>query len=172
VAAKSHWNVMKGVLHALVGRGHAVKVYTPFPADHGTPPTDNYTEVETSAHYHISSDTDETATAAVNMNASAVVPLGSDCVSHAARRLGVPLVYVVPAPLLPWIETAAFGHYSNPAVAPHLFAAYAVPDTFYRRLHSAAMHPHTRRSPNYWYTALPNRPDPCRRTAWTSAAYI
>ncbi|XP_060851913.1 UDP-glucosyltransferase 2-like isoform X2 [Rhopalosiphum padi] len=191
VAAKSHWNVMKGVLHALVGRGHAVKVYTPFP-DHGTPPTDNYTEVETSAHYHIS-DTDETATAAVNMNASVVVPLfartsfmvpfianssrlvcdimdrflsrdvgaydlfiteplGSDCVSHAARRLGVPLVYVVPAPLLPWIETAAFGHYSNPAVVPHLFAAYAVSDTFYRRLHSVAMHLYTVVA-NYWYTA-------------------
>jgi glucuronosyltransferase len=79
-------------------------------------------------------------------------PLSSDCVSHAARRLDVPLVYVVPAPLLPWIETVAFGLYSNPTVAPHLFAAYAVPDTFYRRLHSVAMHLYTVVA-NYWYTA-------------------
>ncbi|XP_026817847.1 uncharacterized protein LOC113556854 [Rhopalosiphum maidis] len=76
-------------------------------------------------------------------------PLSSECVSHAARRLGVSLVYVVSAPLLPWIETAAFGHYSNPAVVPHPFA---VLDTFYRRLHSAAMHLYTVVA-NYWSTA-------------------
>lgn len=30
VAAESHWNFMRGVLHALAVRGHAVTVYTPF----------------------------------------------------------------------------------------------------------------------------------------------
>lgn len=181
VAAKSHWNFMRGVLHALAGRGHLVKVYTPFP-DPERPATVGYTEVDTSTEFQ-GDDTDPTTTA-VNMDASVVLPLfarpsfmvpfignasrsvcdimdrllqrdvgdydlfvteplSSECASHTARRLGVPLVYVVPAPLLPWIETAAFGHYGNPAVVPHLFASYAVPDTFYRRLHSVAMYLHT-----------------------------
>lgn len=194
VAAKSHWNFMRAVLHALAARGHSVKVYTPFP-DLGTPPTDNYTEVKTSAEYQI--DGANSSTTVVNLDASVVIPLfarpsfmvpfivkssrstcddmdrvlsrdvgaydlfvteplSSECVSHAARWLGVPLVYVVPAPLLPWIETGAFGHYSNPAVATHLFAPYAVPDTLYRRLHSAALHLYTVCG-NYWYTAAAER---------------
>ncbi|KAL4119334.1 hypothetical protein QTP88_012152 [Uroleucon formosanum] len=190
VAAKSHWNFMRGVLHALAGRGHSVKVYTPFP-DPGTPANFGYTEVDTSAEFQ-GDDTDPTTTA-VNMDASVVLPLfarpsfmvpfianasrsvcdimdrllqrdvgaydlfvteplSSECVSHAAHRLGVPLVYVVPAPLLPWLETAAFGHYGNPAVVPHLFASYAVPKTFYQRVDNVAMYLHTIYV-NYRYTS-------------------
>lgn len=190
VAAKSHWNFMRGVLHALADHGHLVKVYTPFP-DPGRPATVGYTEVDTSAEFQ-GDDTDPTTTA-VNMDASVVLPLfarpsfmvpfianasryvcdimnlllqrevgaydlfvtepfSSECMSHTARRLGVPLVYVVPAPLLPWIETAAFGHYGNPAVVPHLFASHAVPINFYQRLQSVAMYLHTVYL-NYRYTA-------------------
>ncbi|XP_022175621.1 UDP-glucuronosyltransferase 1-5-like isoform X2 [Myzus persicae] len=189
VAAKSHWNFMRGVLHALADHGHLVKVYTPFP-DPGRPATVGYTEVDTSAEFR--GDHTDATTTAVNMDASVVPlfarpsfmlpfiangsrrvcdtmnrllqpdvgaydifvtePLSSECVSHAARQLGVPLVYVVPAPLLPWIETGAFGHYANPAVVPHLFSAYAVPSTFYQRLQNVAMHLHTVYV-NYRYTS-------------------
>lgn len=67
-------------------------------------------------------------------------PLSSECVSHVARRLALPLVYTVPAPLLPWIETAAFGHHANPAHVPHLFSEFPVPDTFYRRAYNAGLY--------------------------------
>ncbi|XP_025423697.1 UDP-glucuronosyltransferase 2C1-like [Sipha flava] len=67
-------------------------------------------------------------------------PASCECVSVAARRLGVPLVYTVPAPLQPWVETAAFGHHVNPAYVPHVLSAYSVLDTFYRRLHNVGLH--------------------------------
>lgn len=181
VLAKSHWHFMKGVLLALVDRGHRVTVYTPFPDASSV--TDNYTEVDTAAHF-------DAGLMAVNMDGTVVVPLfrrlsfllpfmvrgsrtmcdvmdrvlaadrgtydgrhaydlfvteplSSECVSHVARRLAVPLVYTVPAPLLPWTETAAFGHYANPAYASHLFAEWPVPDTFYRRAYNAGLYLYT-----------------------------
>lgn len=52
--------------------------------------------------------------------------ISRECVTHAACRLGVPLVYTAPAPSTqPSLETTAFGHYGNPAVVSHLFATYA-----------------------------------------------
>jgi len=71
-------------------------------------------------------------------------PLSCECVSHAARRLGLPLVYTVPAPLLPWIEAGALGHAANPAYVSHVLSPYAaVADTFYRRLANTALHLYT-----------------------------
>lgn len=70
-------------------------------------------------------------------------PLSSDCVSYAARRLGLPLIYIAPAPLLHWIEMDALGHRANPSYEPHLFSAYKVPDTFYWRIHNVVTHLYT-----------------------------
>lgn len=70
-------------------------------------------------------------------------PLSSDCVSHVARRLGLPLIYIVPSPLLPWIETTAFGHYANPAYVPNMLSAYSALDTFYRRMHNVGLNLYT-----------------------------
>lgn len=49
MAVKSQ-KLMRGVLLALVDRGHQVTVYTPFP-DSGTPATDGYTEMDTNDEY-------------------------------------------------------------------------------------------------------------------------
>lgn len=71
-------------------------------------------------------------------------PLSSECVSHAARRLGVPLIYTVPSPVPSWIEASVFGHPANPAYVPHLFSAHsAVAGTFFRRLSNAATYLNT-----------------------------
>lgn len=70
-------------------------------------------------------------------------PMSDECVSHAARRLGVPLVYTIPAPLLPWIEAGAFGHLGHPAYVPHVQLAHSTVDTFYRRLSNVALTLHT-----------------------------
>jgi len=78
-------------------------------------------------------------------------PLSSDCVAYTARRLALPLVYVVPAPLLPWVETNMFGHYANPAYTPHLFSTFSVPDTFYRRAYNTGLHLYTAFH-HYWAT--------------------
>lgn len=67
-------------------------------------------------------------------------PLSDECVSHVARRLGLPLVYTVPSPLLSWIETDVFGHYANPAYVPHLLSAYSEVDTIYKRIHNVGMY--------------------------------
>ncbi|VVC43591.1 Hypothetical protein CINCED_3A007776 [Cinara cedri] len=174
VFARSHWNFMRGVLHALVDAGHQVKAYTPFPGRNST--AANYTEVDTYADYG-------DVLAAVNMNATEVgplfstpsflipfmvngsrftcdvldklvpdadggetfdlfitEPLSSECVSHVSRRLGVPLVYTIPAPLLPWIEISLFGHYPNPSYVPHMLSAYTSPNTFFRRAHNLALY--------------------------------
>ncbi|XP_022164366.1 UDP-glucuronosyltransferase 2B2-like [Myzus persicae] len=44
VGGKSHWNIMSGILRALVDNGHNVTVFTPFPEGN----RENYTEVSTS----------------------------------------------------------------------------------------------------------------------------
>lgn len=67
-------------------------------------------------------------------------PLSSECVSHASHRFGVPLVYTIPSPLLPWIETGVFGEYANPSYVPHLLSAYTRLDSFNRRLHNALLY--------------------------------
>jgi len=190
IAAKSHWYFMRGVLRALVDRGHQVTVYTPFP-DAGTPATDGYTEVDTNDEYRTRGreavDKEITEILIHFSRPSIIVPflinesrsvcdimdrilprdlcaydlfiteaISSECVTHVARRLAVPLIYTTPAPMQPSIETAAFGHYGNPAVVSHLFATYAVPDTFYRRLNSVAIHLYTICA-HFWYTMTTER---------------
>lgn len=67
-------------------------------------------------------------------------PLSDECASYATRRLGVPLIYTIPAPPMPWIETGVFGHYANPSYVQHMLYAYTVHDSFYRRLCNVALH--------------------------------
>lgn len=184
--AKSHWNFMRAVLHALADGGHRVTAYTPFP-DPG-PPRANYTEVDVYADFgeHMAVvDMDATVIGQLFTSPGFLVPfmgdytlrvcdimdrlladrggdgdgfdvfvtepLTTECVSRAARRLGVPLVYTVPAPLLPWVETAMFGHRANPSHVPHLMSPYAVPDTFRRRMDNLRLHLYTVYLHYRWY---------------------
>lgn len=68
-----------------------------------------------------------------------VEPIGSECVSHAATVLGLPLVFVVPSPMLSHYESAFLGHVPNPAVVSHVLAGHAVPRSFVQRFGNAVL---------------------------------
>ncbi|XP_027847828.2 UDP-glucosyltransferase 2 isoform X1 [Aphis gossypii] len=62
--------------------------------------------------------------------------VSSECTSRVSAALGdhVPLVYVFPSPMASWVEAKALGTGPGPSYAARLFARYAAPDTFARRL--------------------------------------
>lgn len=68
-----------------------------------------------------------------------VEPVGSECVSHAATAMGLPLVFVVPSPMISHFEGAFLGHVPNPAVVSHLMAGHAVPRSFVQRFGNAVL---------------------------------
>lgn len=61
--------------------------------------------------------------------------VSSECMSRVSAALDdVPLVYVFPSPMASWVESKAMGTRPSPSYAARLFASYAAPDTFTRRL--------------------------------------
>ncbi|XP_026811233.1 UDP-glucuronosyltransferase 2C1-like [Rhopalosiphum maidis] len=68
-----------------------------------------------------------------------VEPMGSECVSHAATVMGLPLVFVVPSPMISHFEGAFLGHVPNPAVVSHFMADHAVPRSFVQRFGNAIL---------------------------------
>lgn len=62
----------------------------------------------------------------------------SGCISYVAARLNLPLIYVIPSPMITYIEYDLFGHVSNPAAVSNLVTDYAVPRTFAQRLQNVA----------------------------------
>jgi len=85
----------------------------------------------------------------------------SECVSYAAARLNLPLIYVIPSPMITYIEYDLFGHISNPATVSNLVADYAVPRTFAQRLDNVAYLVYTVISTKYreWMMTM-NDPQP------------
>lgn len=65
--------------------------------------------------------------------------VSSECTSRVAGVLqsDVPLMYVFPSPMASWVEAKALGTSPCPSYAARLFARYATPDTFVRRLENA-----------------------------------
>ncbi|KAE9540022.1 hypothetical protein AGLY_005274 [Aphis glycines] len=63
----------------------------------------------------------------------------SECMSYVAARLGLPLIYVTPLPVVAFMERTITGHVSNPAVVSNLMTGYAIPATFGQRLTNAAL---------------------------------
>lgn len=68
-----------------------------------------------------------------------VEPLWTGCLSYLAARLGLPVVYMVPHPLVTFLEFEHLGHLPNPAVVSDFMSPHAVPGTFVRRLADAAL---------------------------------
>lgn len=63
-----------------------------------------------------------------------VEPLGpTDCVSHLAGALGLPVIYAIPSPMLTVCERALTGHASHPASVSNLLSGRAVLETFVQR---------------------------------------
>lgn len=56
--------------------------------------------------------------------------MASECVSYLSFKLGVPLVYVTPPPLVSYVERSVFGHDANPAVVSHMLGPHGKPRTF------------------------------------------
>lgn len=70
-------------------------------------------------------------------------PLGSECVSHLAAAVGLPMVYVVPSPMITYMQPSIVGHSANPAYVPHLLYGSAV-RAFRHRLANAAVYAYGR----------------------------
>jgi len=60
-------------------------------------------------------------------------PLVSECVAYAATVLHVPMVYVVPPPIITYLERPMTGHAPNPAATGHVLFGRGVPETFTER---------------------------------------
>ncbi|XP_050433223.1 UDP-glucosyltransferase 2-like isoform X4 [Adelges cooleyi] len=67
-------------------------------------------------------------------------PMCSSCVDYLAATLKLPLVYVVPSPMITFMERKFYGHVPNPAVSSHLFALYAWPKSFRQRLDNVILY--------------------------------
>lgn len=68
-----------------------------------------------------------------------VEPPWTGCLSYLATRLGLPIVFMVPHPLVTFLEFAHLGHMPSPAVVSDVMSQHAVPDTFVRRLIDAPL---------------------------------
>ncbi|XP_060875377.1 UDP-glucosyltransferase 2-like [Metopolophium dirhodum] len=82
---------------------------------------------------------DRQQSSAAGFDAVLIESFWSECMSYAAARLGLPLIYVTPLPLIAFMEHAITGHVSNPAAVSNLMTVHAVPETFMERLSNVAL---------------------------------
>ncbi|XP_060852684.1 UDP-glucosyltransferase 2-like isoform X2 [Rhopalosiphum padi] len=59
--------------------------------------------------------------------------MASECVSYLSAKLDIPLIYVIPPPLISYLERSVLGHYPNPAVVSHVLANHNIPRTMFER---------------------------------------
>jgi len=165
--SKSQWNIMSGILGALVDNGHNVTVFTPFTDGN----RENYTEVSTSTEamtfleeelddlmdkygdpfkmiglfsvmsramcdvvYENSKMKKVLTNKRSDFDIVLIEPVFSDCVTYAAVKLNLPLIYTIPIPTMGILERSFTGHMSNPAVVSFNIATFGVPKTFVQRI--------------------------------------
>lgn len=58
----------------------------------------------------------------------------SDCVSYAANKFGLPLIYITPLPIVSFMERSITGHVSNPALVSDIMTKHGILKTFVQRL--------------------------------------
>ncbi|XP_060865467.1 UDP-glucosyltransferase 2-like [Metopolophium dirhodum] len=66
-------------------------------------------------------------------------PVVSECVAYAANLLGVPMVYVIPFPIVTFLERPLTGHSPNPASTGHMLSSRGTPKTFNERFINAVL---------------------------------
>ncbi|XP_050538592.1 UDP-glucosyltransferase 2-like [Daktulosphaira vitifoliae] len=66
-------------------------------------------------------------------------PMASECGSYFALKLKIPLVYVIPTPMITYMEMEFTGHLSNPTVISNIMAKTATPKSFNERLSNAVL---------------------------------
>ncbi|CAH1710822.1 unnamed protein product [Aphis gossypii] len=69
-------------------------------------------------------------------------PLVSECVAYAATVLRVPTIYVVPFPIVTYLERPLTGHISNPATVGHVMFHRGNPKAFAERLSNVLLTVH------------------------------
>ncbi|KAL4120280.1 hypothetical protein QTP88_013002 [Uroleucon formosanum] len=67
-----------------------------------------------------------------------IEPMFSECVSYAAFKLNLPLIYVLPLPTMGIMERTFTGHISNPAVVANNIVSFSFPKTFVQRTANVA----------------------------------
>jgi len=72
-------------------------------------------------------------TAEQKFNLVITEPLVSECVAYAATVLQVPMVYVIPPPIITYLERSMTGHVPNPAATGHVLFGRFAPETFAER---------------------------------------
>lgn len=65
--------------------------------------------------------------------------MASECISYLSTQVHLPLVYVIPPPIISYVERSVFGHYPNPAVVSHVLADHDVPRSFFERFVNAIL---------------------------------
>ncbi|XP_060853251.1 UDP-glucosyltransferase 2-like [Rhopalosiphum padi] len=68
-----------------------------------------------------------------------IEPMAGECASHIAGILQIPVVYLIPSPMLTFIEPLIFGHIPNPAFVSHILSNHAFLKTFGQRCINAAL---------------------------------
>lgn len=68
-----------------------------------------------------------------------IEPIWLDCMSYIAVKLNLPMIYLVPQPMITFLERPFLGHVPNPASVSHLMVPFAIPKTFVQRLANTAM---------------------------------
>lgn len=82
-------------------------------------------------------------------DAVVTVSYGSECTAYVASVLGVPAIYVVPMPIITFLERSLFGHVPNPATVAHLYFRSGALKTFADRLVNTALTVYC--SCTWWY---------------------
>lgn len=83
-----------------------------------------------------------------------VEPLNSDCVTHVAAVLQLPVVFIVPSPMITYRERTFLGHQPNPAAVSHMLADHAVPRSFRQRFANVVLSAYSVLSCLYTETVL------------------
>jgi len=65
--------------------------------------------------------------------------MGFGCESYLAHKLNLPLIIMVSSPMVTFIEHSIFGYIPNPATISHLYADYAIPETFVQRFSNTVL---------------------------------
>lgn len=98
-------------------------------------------------------------------------PLGSECVSHLAAAVGLPMVYVVPTPMITYMQPSIVGHSANPAYVPHLLYGSAL-RAFRHRLANTAVYAYGRLARWYAERTAGRRPYDSSEPAKPSVVFV
>ncbi|VVC33548.1 UDP-glucuronosyl/UDP-glucosyltransferase [Cinara cedri] len=80
-----------------------------------------------------------TAASPSDFDAVVTTVMGTECTAYVATVLRVPVIYLVPMPIITFLERTLFGHVPNPATVPHLYSGHGVPKTFADRFVNTAL---------------------------------